>query len=83
MAAGVPVVTTQIGARGLEVENGRDILIGNTPAEMAQLAIKLLKDKKLFKKIIVNAKDLIRRKYDWEVMSADLEKIYEETAKKS
>lgn len=80
MAAGVPVVTTPIGARGLEIENGQNILIGNTPSEMAQLVIKLLKDKKLFEKIIVNAKALIRKKYDWEVMSADLEKIYEETA---
>lgn len=81
MAAGVPVVTTQIGARGLEVENGHDILIGNTSLEMANLVIKLLEDKKLFRKIIVNAKTLIRKKYDWEVMAVDLEKIYEETAR--
>lgn len=82
MSAGVPVVTTAVGAAGIEAKNGQEILIGNTPQELADLTVKLLKDKKLLEKIIVNAKKLIREKYDWQVISADLEKIYEETAQK-
>lgn len=80
MSAGVPVVTTPIGAAGIEAENGKEILIGKTPQEIAALAVRLIKDKKLFKSIVINAKRLIKRKYDWSVIAKDLEGIYEETA---
>jgi glycosyltransferase involved in cell wall biosynthesis len=80
MSAGVPVVTTSVGAKGLEVTDGRDILIGETPQEIADLVLKLIKDKKLFEKIVVNAKKLIRERYDWRTIAGDLGKIYE-TAK--
>lgn len=77
MSAGVPVVTTAIGASGLEITNGENILIGETPQEIADLVIKLIKDKQLFKKIVVNAKNLINNKYDWKAIAIDLGKIYE------
>jgi len=80
MAAGVPVVTTPVGAQGIEARNGEEILIGNTPQELADLTVKLIKDRKLFKKIIVNAKKLIKEKYDWKVISQDLENIYHDVA---
>jgi len=79
MSAGVPVVTTPVGAKGLEVTNGKDILIGQTPEEVAMLTVKLIKDRKLFREIVVNAKKLIKEKYDWGVIAGDLSKIYEAT----
>jgi len=82
MSAGVPVVTTSVGAKGLEVVNGRDILIGETSEEIANLTLKLIKDKKLLKKIVINAKKLIKEKYDWSVIANDLSQIYEQTARK-
>lgn len=80
MSAGVPVVTTPVGAQGIEAINGREILIGRTPQELADLTVRLISDKKLFKKIIVNAKKLIKEKYDWQVISQDLENIYQDVA---
>ncbi|MEK7127759.1 MAG: glycosyltransferase family 4 protein [Patescibacteria group bacterium] len=77
MSAGVPVVTTPVGASGLEVTNGENILIGETPKEIAELVIRLIKDKKLFKKIVENAKNLIKERYDWKAIAIDLSKIYE------
>lgn len=78
MSAGVPVVTTSIGASGLEITNGENILIGETPKEIADLVLKLIKDKKLFRKIVENAKKLINEKYDWKSIAVDLGKIYED-----
>lgn len=80
MSAGVPVVTTPVGAQGIEARNGQEILIGRTPQELAGLTVDLIKDKTLFKKIIVNAKKLIKEKYDWQVISKDLENIYQDVA---
>ncbi len=83
MSAGVPVVTTTVGAKGIEAENGKEILIGNTPEELANLIIKLIEDRELYKKIVVNAKKLIKEKYDWHEVANDLSQIYEQTAKRN
>lgn len=83
MSAGVPVVTTPVGAKGIEAINGKDILIGNSAEELAGLIIKLIEDRKLYQNIITNAKKLIKEKYDWEVIAQQLSKIYEQTAKNS
>lgn len=80
MSAGVPVVTTPIGAAGIDAVPGREILIGQTPQELADLTIKLIKDKKLFRQIVVDAKKLIEQKYDWSVISKNLAQIYAQTA---
>ena len=42
MAASVPVVSTTIGAEGLEVANCKNILIANDPCEFAELCLQLL-----------------------------------------
>ncbi len=83
MSAGVPVVTTPVGATGIEAKNGKEILIGQTKEELANLVIKLIEDRKLYKDIIINAKKLIKEKYDWGKVAEDLSKIYEEAARKN
>ncbi len=79
MSTGVPVVTTGVGAQGIEVTNGKDILIADTPVEMAKAVVKLLTNQKLYNVVVTNAKKLIKEKYDWQVIANDLSKIYEET----
>ena len=44
MAAGVPVVSTSIGAEGLAVANDKDILLADSPADFADACIRLLDD---------------------------------------
>lgn len=83
MSTGVPVVTTTVGAQGIEITNGKNIIIADTPDQMAKGVVKLLTDKKMYKTIVANAKKLILEKYDWNIIAQDLSKIYEETAKKS
>ncbi|HJX46079.1 MAG TPA: glycosyltransferase family 4 protein [Patescibacteria group bacterium] len=78
MASMVPVVTTSIGAEGYGAVNGESILIGNTSKELADIAVKVLKDKNLYKKIAYNARDLVDKKFSWEPIAEKLEKIYEE-----
>lgn len=80
MSAGVPVVTTPIGIKGIDAKDGEEVLIGETSQDLAENVVKLIRDRELYKKIIINAKKLIKEKYSWETISKDLEKIYEETA---
>lgn len=78
MAAMVPVVTTTIGSEGYGAINGESILIGNSSQELADQAVRLLKDKKLYEKIAKNARELVDTKFSWDPIAKKLESIYQE-----
>ncbi len=62
-ACGVPIVSTTLGAEGLNVTNGKDILIADEPQDFAQAVLKLIKDKEFANEIALNAKKLIQDEY--------------------
>lgn len=82
MTSGMPVVTTTIGATGLDVTDGEDIMIAESPDDLAKKVVELLDNPSLYWKVVKNAKKLIEKKYDWEAISKKLNTTYEETAKK-
>lgn len=77
-ASGLPVITTLIGIRGTDAKDGVDIVIRNTPKEIAQASIELLTNKNLYEKIAKNAKKMVEEKYDWDPIAKKLSNIYEE-----
>jgi glycosyltransferase involved in cell wall biosynthesis len=81
MTAGVPVVTTSIGAAGLEVTNGQDIIIADSPEAIAAAAGKLLQEREFYRRIAKNARQLVEKKYNWKAISESLNYLYEEIAK--
>lgn len=81
-ACGLPVVTTSIGIRGTEAEDGREVIIRDQPDEIAEATVKLLNDAKLYKRLAENAKKMVREKYDWDPIARKLGRIYEDLGKK-
>lgn len=81
-ASGLPVVTTSIGIGGTEAEDGKNVIVRDSIDELADEAVKLIKDKKLYKTISENAKKLVQQKYDWDSISDKLSQIYEELGQK-
>lgn len=79
MATKLPLITTSVGAEGLGVEDGKNIIIRETPGEIAEATLKLLSDKKYAEVIANNARKLVEEKYSWFMMSEYLDKIYEKT----
>ncbi len=80
MALGRPVVSTSIGCEGLDVVNGRHLLIADTAEEFANAVLQLLKDDTLRKQITANALDLVRNQYDWNIIADQLMGLYSELA---
>ncbi len=78
MAMGKPVVTTALGCEGLEVTNGKDIIIADEPSLFANKVIQLIKDRDLRKQIGREARKLVKEKYDWKSIIERLNMIYEE-----
>ncbi len=63
-ACGKPVVSTVLGAEGLEVIHGRNILISDNPVIFAKYIVKLCKDKKYALRIGNDLKKIVTKKYD-------------------
>ncbi|MEK9200660.1 MAG: glycosyltransferase family 4 protein, partial [Patescibacteria group bacterium] len=78
MAAMMPVVTTPIGAEGYGAVDGKSILIGDRPEDLAAQSVRVLKDKLLYNTIAENARKLVDTKFTWEPIAKKLESIYEE-----
>lgn len=78
MAAKLPVVTTNVGIEGIEAVNGRHALYGDSPESLAELAVKLLVDKKLYINVANNARRLVEEKYTYTAVADQLESIYQE-----
>lgn len=83
MAAGIPTISTPIGARGIEeVENGKHMVIckaKNFEKEIKQL----MKDKKRKEEFKIESRKLIENHYSYKIISKKFEKILEEYLKKT
>ncbi|MCF8232284.1 MAG: glycosyltransferase family 4 protein [Bacteroidales bacterium] len=76
MAAGKPVVSTGIGAEGIECNSGKDILLADSPEGFADSVVALLQDKQKAIEIGQNARRLIEEKYDNAAIVGKLETFY-------
>jgi glycosyltransferase involved in cell wall biosynthesis len=64
-AHGLPVVSTTIGAEGLEISLERNILIADNPQEFARAVIRLLEDPGFRQHLAAGGKEQVARTYDW------------------
>ena len=65
MAAGLPVVSTTVGVAGLNIKNGKEAIIADTPKDMAKEVVKLLKNKEKAEVIGKNGQSHVRKYFDW------------------
>jgi len=77
-ASGLPVVTTSIGIGGTYAKDGVNVVIADTPAEIADSSVELINNSSLYQKIAKNAQKMVGEKYDWDPIAAKLSDIYKE-----
>jgi glycosyltransferase involved in cell wall biosynthesis len=65
MAHGTPVVTTSIGAAGLEVKRDTHLLVADDPREFAVQVDRVLRDPALFARLSGAGRDLVATRYTW------------------
>ena len=75
MAAKVPVVSTAVGAEGLDVRDGENIQIADAPADFAERCVALLDDAVARRRMASVAWDRISSCYSWEVVSRKFEEL--------
>jgi sugar transferase (PEP-CTERM/EpsH1 system associated) len=65
MAMGKAVISTAVGAEGLPVQSGKDILLADRPNDFAQSVIGLLRDSHLRRRLGTGARSLVQENYTW------------------
>jgi glycosyltransferase involved in cell wall biosynthesis len=69
MAMGIPVVSTTIGAEGLPVTHGEDILIANSDQDLADACLQLLENPDLSQRIAAAGRQKVEQDHSWHAVS--------------
>lgn len=78
LSIGKAVVSTSEGCEGIEVTDGENILIADTPEDFAKAVITLLQDAALCRRLGDNGRKLVEKTYDWKIIGNRLEGVYNE-----
>ena len=82
MAAGKAIITTAIGAEGINYENGQHLLIAKDPKSFVDAIVRLYNDKTLRDTLGKNARTLIAKEHDNNKLMLKLTAFYTELLKK-
>lgn len=75
LALGLPVVSTSIGAEGLDLEPGRDLILADDPGAFAAEVVGLLQDPERGRRLGANGRDTVCRRYDWSIIERRVEAL--------
>jgi polysaccharide biosynthesis protein PslH len=81
MATAKAVVSTTVGAEGLDVHHGRDIILADDPGSFAQAVIMLLRDPHLRRRYGTAAAETAAR-YDWPAIGERFSEVLQSLADK-
>ena len=76
MAAGVPVVSTTLGAEGLEVVHGQELMIADQPADTVEAIGRVCAPGDFREAITARGRALVERRYDWGILGERLVRIH-------
>lgn len=77
LSIGCPVVSTTIGAQGLELRHGEHILLADTPTEFASATVQLATDGALRDRLRTAGRAQVLDLYGWPRLGATLHAFYE------
>ncbi|MDE0087045.1 MAG: TIGR03087 family PEP-CTERM/XrtA system glycosyltransferase [Candidatus Poribacteria bacterium] len=76
MAMGTPIVTTSIGAMGMEAEAEKELLIADKPEIFAERVIHLIENPDIRENLADAGRKRVEASYDWPVLVERLEQVY-------
>ncbi len=76
MAMGTPVVTTDIGAMGIDAEADKELYIADTPEMFAERVNHLIENPEIQQDLADAGRKRVEESYDWKVLVERLEQVY-------
>lgn len=80
LAAGVPVVATPFAVSGLGLRDGEHVLLGRSSTDLAEQAIRVLRDDGLARRLSLAGRRLVEARYDWSRVAQPLLALHDELA---
>ena len=81
LAMGKAIVSTSVGAEGLDLKDGEEIFIADEPIAFADAVTRLLTDPTLRRRIGENGRARVEQDYDWRSIGEKLHTLYESLIK--
>ena len=75
-ACGLPVVTTALGAEGIDCEAGVHYALAETPDEFVQQIVRLADDHIGYRRMAESGVELVNTKYTWDAMNTELLRLF-------
>ncbi len=73
---GVPIISTSIGAEGIAVRDGENILIADTPDTFAQAVVRVLQEPTMGERLRENGRRWVQERYNWRRVYALWDEVY-------
>lgn len=80
MAAGTPVISTTIGAEGLDVIDGETIVLADSPEDFAKRCLDLVDDMSARERMRTFAMNMVADRYSWAQVTKQFEKLLQPAA---
>ena len=74
-----PTISTTVGAEGLKINNGEDILLADTPADFARAVVRVLKEPGFAAQLGTQGAQTVRERYSWHKVAAEFDLICKTT----
>jgi len=78
LSIGTPVISTSIGAQGLDLEHDREILLADNAADFVAATARMLQEPDLRERLREGGMAAARHRFGWERIGSLLREIYEE-----
>ncbi|HEY6228250.1 MAG TPA: glycosyltransferase [Verrucomicrobiae bacterium] len=78
LAMGTPVVSTTMGAQGLDLKHGHDALLADTEFDFIEETLRCLRDTGLREKLVREGQKTVTERLSWDGLGARLRDIYAE-----
>jgi glycosyltransferase involved in cell wall biosynthesis len=76
LAMGKALVSTSLGCEGIDVEDGRHLLVADSPEQFAEAVVGLMADAELRRELGAAGRVLVERRYGWATAAAELEAFH-------
>jgi glycosyltransferase involved in cell wall biosynthesis len=81
LAAGTPVVSTKVGAEGLELTPGHDLLVANTSEALANVAIAAMRRPDELADTVESGRRQVLAHYSWDLLAERLDGVWSDIAR--
>src|SRR5262249_40739153 len=77
LACGLPVVSTRVGAEGLCLEPGRDLVVVEKIERMAEALVECVRNPEPARATAERGRRVVVERYDWDRLADKLERVWE------